>query len=91
VISIAHVLPYILGCISCISRMAAEPDVRRQPRQPPQLPFAAVCDLFDSLAGQKTATIRRLVRQFVQAALPDGCTGAYQLIRLVQPFADAEK
>ena len=63
--------------------MAAEPAVRRQPQQPGQLPFAAVCDLFDSLAGQKTAVVRQLVRRFVQAALPDGCTGAYQLIRSV--------
>ena len=71
--------------------MAAELEVRRQPPQPGQLPFAAVCDLFDSLAGQKTAIIRQLVRRFVQAALPDGCTGAYQLIRLAGPFADAEQ
>jgi hypothetical protein len=66
--------------------MGAEQEVRQQPRQPGPLPFAAVCDLFDSLAGQKTAVIRQLVRRFVQAALPDGCAGAYQLIRLVKAF-----
>ena len=64
--------------------------MRRQPQQPGQLPFAAVCDLFDSLTGQKTAVIRQLVRRFVQAALPDGCTGAYQLIRLDEQFVDVE-
>ena len=90
VISIADVLPQFSGCSSCTRRMAAEPEVRQQPRQPGQLPFAAVCELFDSLAGQKTATIRQLVRRFVQAALPDGSMGAYQLIRWVEPSADID-
>lgn len=62
--------------------MAATCDERHAPPQPGQLPFAAVCDMFESLAGKKTATIRQLVRRFVQAAVPDGSTGAYQLIRL---------
>jgi hypothetical protein len=54
------------------------------PRQPPQLgrlPFAAVCDMFESLHGQRTAVIRQRVRDFVRAAVPDGSEGAYQLIR----------
>lgn len=54
----------------------------RSPPPPGQLPFAALCDLFDELRGQKAAVVRRQrVRSFVQAAAPDGCKGAFQLIR----------
>lgn len=52
-----------------------------RPPQPGQLPFAALCDLFDSVRGQKCGVVRQRVQHFVQKAVWVGAADSFQLIR----------